>query len=132
MSLIKILTADFQKNIKIYDLIDNFYKLLNSELWIKNYIFWELELLKIIGYNLELENLVDKKIIDNELKYFSKSVSNKKIVPNFLIDKKDNFVDKNNLLNGLILVGDYLEKTILKPNNLSQPISRLNFINTLR
>ena len=132
MSLIKILTADFQKNIKIYDLIDNFYKLLNSELWIKNYIFWELELLKIIGYNLELENLVDKKIIDNELKYFSKSVSNKKIVPNFLIDKKDNFVDKNNLLNGLILVGDYLEKTILKPNNLSQPISRLNFINTLK
>ena len=132
MSLIKILTADFQKNIKIYDLIDNFYKLLNSELWIKNYIFWELELLKIIGYNLELENLVDKKIIGNELKYFSKSVSNKKIVPNFLIDKKDNFVDKNNLLNGLILVGDYLEKTILKPNNLSQPISRLNFINTLK
>ena len=35
MSLIKILTADFQKNTKIYDLIDNFYKLLNSELWKK-------------------------------------------------------------------------------------------------
>ena len=32
------------------------------------------------------------------------------------------------LLNGLKLVGDYLEKTILKPNNLNQPISRLQFI----
>ena len=132
MGLIKILTADFQRNTKIYDLIDNFYDLLKSNQWIRNYIFWELELLKIVGYNLELENLVDKKIIGNELKYYSKSVSNKKIIPNFLIDKNENFVDKNNLLNGLVLVGNYLEKTILKPNNLSQPISRLNFINTLK
>ena len=106
--------------------------MLKSNQWIRNYIFWELELLKIVGYNLELENLVDKKIIGNELKYYSKSVSNKKIIPNFLIDKNENFVDKNNLLNGLILVGNYLEKTILKPNNLRQPISRLNFINTLK
>ena len=132
MGLIKILTADFQRNTKIYDLIGNFYDLLKSNQWIRNYIFWELELLKIVGYNLELENLVDKKIIGNELKYYSKSVSNKKIIPNFLIDKNENFVDKNNLLNGLVLVGNYLEKTILKPNNLSQPISRLNFINTLK
>ena len=36
------------------------------------------------------------------------------------------------LLNGLKLVGDYLDKTILKPNNLSQPISRLQFINSLK
>ena len=132
MSLIKILTADFQRNIKIYYLIGNFYDLLKSNQWIRNYIFWELELLKIVGYNLELENLVDKKIIGNELKYYSKSESNKKIVPNFLIDKNENLVDKNNLLSGLALVGNYLEKTILKPNNLSQPISRLNFINTLK
>ena len=132
MSLIKILTADFQRNIKIYYLIGNFYDLLKSNQWIRNYIFWELELLKIVGYNLELENLVDKKIIGNELKYYSKSESNKKIIPNFLIDKNENLVDKNNLLNGLALVGNYLEKTILKPNNLSQPISRLNFINTLK
>ncbi len=132
MGLIKILTADFQRNAKIYDLIGNFYDLLKSNQWIRNYIFWELELLKIVGYNLELENLVDKKIIGNELKYYSKSTSNKKIIPNFLIDKNENFVDKNNLLNGLVLVGNYLEKTILKPNNLSQPISRLNFINTLK
>ena len=132
MGLIKILTADFQTNTKIYDLVGNFYDLLKSNQWIRNYIFWELELLKIVGYNLELENLVDKKIIGNELKYYSKSASNKKVIPNFLIDKNENLVDKNNLLSGLVLVGNYLEKTILKPNNLRQPISRLNFINTLK
>jgi len=29
-------------------------------------------------------------------------------------------------------LSDYLEKSILKPNNLNQPISRLQFINTLK
>jgi hypothetical protein len=37
-----------------------------------------------------------------------------------------------NLLNGLKLVGDYLEKIILKPNNINYPTSRLDFINILK
>ena len=132
MQLIKILTAESQKNNLIYNLIENFYVLLRDNNWIKNYVFWELELLKVLGYDLEFKNLVDKKIVDNELKYFSKSSIEKKIVPNFLIDKTQNNEDLKTLLNGLKLVGDYLDKTILKPNNLSQPISRLHFINTLK
>ena len=56
----------------------------------------------------------------------------KKIIPNFLVDKSINTVDLATLLDGLKLVGDYLDKTILKPNNLHQPISRLQFINTLK
>ena len=132
MNLIKILTAESQKNEEIYDLIKNFYLLLKSDNWIKNYIFWELEILKILGYDIEFKNLVDKKIVDNEIQYFSKSMSDKKIVPNFLIEKNENSVDLQSLLNGLKLIGDYLEKTILKPNNLTQPSSRLEFISALK
>mgnify|MGYP001364752559 FL=1 len=132
MNLIKILTADSQKNQSIYHLIKNFYFLLKDDNWIKNYIFWELELFKVVGYDLEFGNLVDKKIVDNKLKYISKSLTEKKIVPNFLVDKSKNFEDLTTLLHGLKLVGDYLDKTILKPNNLTQPISRLQFINTLK
>jgi len=132
MNLIKILTADSQKNQSIYHLIKNFYFLLKDNNWIKNYIFWELELFKVVGYDLEFGNLVDKKIVDNKLKYISKSLTEKKIVPNFLVDKSKNFEDLTTLLHGLKLVGDYLDKTILKPNNLTQPISRLQFINTLK
>ena len=132
MHLIKILTAESQKNEKIYHLIKNFYILLKSDNWIKEYIFWELEFLKIIGYDLELNNHVDKKIIGNKLQYVSKSSNERKIVPNFLIDKTDNIVDLVSLLDGLKLVGDYLDKTILKPNNLNHPLSRLQFINTLK
>ena len=49
-----------------------------------------------------------------------------------MIDRNDSEVDIINLQKGLKLVGDYLEKTILKPNNLNQPISRLQFINTIK
>ena len=40
--------------------------------------------------------------------------------------------DLKTLLNGLKLVGDYLDKTILKPNNLNYPNSRLLFINSFK
>ena len=132
MQLVKLLTAESQSNKDIYQLINKLYLVLENQNWIKEYIFWELELFKLVGYDLELEKLVDKKFIGNELKYISKSSIDKKIIPNFLIEKNDKQVDLINLQKGLKLVGDYLEKTILKPNNLSQPKSRLEFINTIK
>ena len=132
MNLIKILTAENQKNINIYELIKDFYLLLDKDNWIKRYIFWELELFRVLGYDLELKNLVDKEVVGDKFQYISKSNTNKKIIPNFLIEKNEEPVDLTNLKKGLFLIGDYLEKTILRPNNLSQPISRLNFINSLK
>ena len=132
MNLIKTLTAEFQKNIFIYHLIEKFYVLLENENWIKDYIFWELELFKILGYDLEFENIVDKEIVDDKLQYISRSLKDKKIVPNFLIEKNQNSEDIKTLLSGLKLVGDYLDKTILKPNNLNFPNSRIHFINLLK
>jgi len=132
MHLIKILTAESQKNDFVFNLIENFYILLKNENWIKNYIFWELELFKLLGYDLEFKDLVDQKLIENRLQYVSKSSIEKKIVPNFLVDKNKDIENLKDLLSGLKLVGDYLEKTILKPNNLSQPLSRLQFINSLK
>ena len=132
MNLIKLLTAELQKNENIFKLIESFYVLLESKNWIKNYVFWELELFKILGYDLGLKDLVEKRFKENKLEYITKSSSEKKIVPNFLIDKNNNVEDLKNLLDGLKLVGDFLDKTILKPNNLNQPISRLNFISALK
>ena len=132
MNLIKLLTAENQKNKNIYELIKDFYLLLDKDNWIKRYIFWELELFRVLGYDLELKNLVDKEVVGDKLQYISKSNTNKKIIPNFLIEKNEEPVDLTNLKKGLFLIGDYLEKTILRPNNLSQPISRLNFIISLK
>ena len=132
MNLIKLLTAEFQTNIKIYNLINSFYYIISNPNWLKNYIFWELELLKSLGYDLELNTLVNKKIIDNKTLYVAESSNEKKIVPNFLIDKDDSINDLKTLLNGLKLVGDYMDKTILKPNNINFPISRNQFVNSLK
>jgi DNA repair protein RecO (recombination protein O) len=132
MNLIKILTAESQKNSLIFYLIEKFYILLKKDNWIKDYIFWELELFKIIGYDLEFKDLVDKQVTNNQLQYFASSSVEKKLVPNFLVEKNRNKEDLSTLLNGLKLVGDYLDKTILKPNNLTQPTSRIQFISTLK
>ncbi len=132
MNLIKILTAEAQANKKVYSLIEDLFNLLNDQNWLKKYIFWELELLKLLGYDLELENLVEKNLEGNKTVYFATSFTEKKYVPNFLIEKDLEVTDINILLSGLKLVGDYLDKTILKPNNLNYPNSRVIFLNSLK
>ena len=105
---------------------------MTSDNWIQKYIFWELELLKLLGYDLELKNMVKKEIVDSEINYFVKSSTEKKSIPNFLIDESNLDVNLKNLLKGLKLVSDYLEKSILKPNNLNLPTSRTHFISLLK
>ncbi|NQW07876.1 MAG: DNA repair protein RecO [Candidatus Pelagibacter sp.] len=132
MHLIKLLTAEAQASKEIFKLIDKFFEILTFENWVQKYIFWELELLKLLGYDLELKKMVEKEIINNEINYFVKSSSEKKIIPNFLIDENYKNVDSKTLLKGLRLVSDYLEKSILKPNNLNLPNSRNHFISLLK
>jgi DNA repair protein RecO (recombination protein O) len=132
MHLIKLLTAEAQSNKEIFKLINKFFEILNSENWIQKYIFWELELLKLLGYDLELKTMAEKEIVDSEVNYYVKSSTEKKSIPNFLIDENDMDVNLKNLLKGLKLVSDYLEKSILKPNNLNLPTSRTHFINLLK
>jgi DNA repair protein RecO (recombination protein O) len=132
MNLIKILTADSQRNEDIYRSINNLFKILEEPDWLKKYIFWELNLLSILGFNLDLKQMVNKEILDNKTVYFAKSSTEKRLVPNFLIDKDENQENTKDLLNGLKLVGDFLDKTILKPNNINHPLSREQFINSLK
>ena len=132
MNLIKVLTADLQENDKIFKLIDKFYYILENENWIKNYIFWELELFKLVGFDLELKKIAKSENIHNKVTYFVESKSEKKNIPNFLIDDKDNELTKLDLVKGLKLVGDYLDKTILKPNNITFPDTRIDFVNILK
>jgi DNA repair protein RecO (recombination protein O) len=76
--------------------------------------------------------MVEKEIVDDTINYFVKSSTERKVVPNFLIDKNCKNVDLKILLSGLKLVTDYLEKSILKPNNLNLPNSRTHFVNLLK
>ena len=132
MNLVRLLTAESQSNIDVYKLIEKFYYIISKDEWLKDYIFWELELLKVLGFDLELNNFVTKETIDDKTIYVVKSKNEKKIVPNFLIDKDLFEKDMNKLLKGLRLTDEFLEKNILKPNNISYPISRAHFIDSLK
>ena len=132
MNLIKLLTVESQENSKIFKLINDFFLILTNRNWVKEYIFWDLELLKLVGYDLELNKIVNKEIINNKTTYYVQSRKEKKIVPNFLVDLNYSELDNISLLNGLKLVGDYLEKNILIPNNLNYPAQRLDFIKILK
>ena len=58
-NLIKLLTVENQKNGKIFELISIFFKLLIKENWLTSYIFWELDLYKNLGYELNFSNYED-------------------------------------------------------------------------
>ena len=132
MNLIKLLTVELEENFKIFDAIEDFFINLNNENWTKKYVFWELKILKYIGYDIDFKKIINSEIIKNEKKYYLKSNTNKKYIPNFLIDKDDKRIDNDSLLKGLNLVGDYMNKNILKPNNINYPNARLEFINLFK
>ena len=132
INLVKLLTVESQSNIDVFNLIGDLYSIINIDDWVKEYIFWELKLLEIVGFNLQLNKIAKSEVINNEKKYFVGSNSEKKYVPNFLIERDEKKLDKKTLSKALKLVGDFLEKNILKPNNISYPNSRLEFVNLFK
>ena len=132
MSLVKLLTVENQSNINIFYLIKDFYEFLENQNWINRLIFWELELLKLVGYDLDLKKIVKEEIFDNKKSYFVLRNNEKKYIPNFIVDKDVEVVDFNQIFNGLKLIGEFLDKSILKPNNISHPKSRIEFMNTIK
>ena len=132
INLVKLLTVESQSNVKVFNLIGDLYSIFNNENWVKEYIFWELKLLEIVGFNLQLNKIAKSEVINNEKKYFVESNSEKKYIPNFLIDRDEKKLDKKTLSKALKLVGDFLEKNVLKPNNISYPNSRLDFVNLFK
>ena len=132
INLVKLLTVESQSNVNVFNLIGDLYSIFNIDDWVKEYIFWELKLLEIVGFNLQLNKIVKSEVINNEKKYFVGSNSEKKYIPNFLIDRDEKKLDKKTLSKALKLVGDFLEKNVLKPNNISYPNSRLEFVNLFK
>ena len=128
LELIKILTVDGQENQKIYDLLYEFFKILDNENWEINYVYWELSLLKFIGFDLNISQYSKYEIIENKKKYFIENATKKIIVPNFLIEDGEENITNRDIFNSLNLISEYLSKNILVPNNINFPYSRNNFI----
>ena len=131
MSLIKKLTPENENNRNIFNLIQNLFYFLENNNWLKMYINWELELLKFLGYDLNLKDIVHKENINNKTVYYVNSSTQKKIVPSFLINNDIENIDHVELLKGITLVTNFMEKNIFSPNNMKIPYERKLFENSL-
>ena len=130
MNLIKILTAENENNVEIYNLLEKLFKIIELDNWLVEFLYLELNILKSIGYDINFKDYVVDKNINGKTKYIVDS--SQKIIPSFLIDKKISPENLKDIYKGFSIVGDFLDKTIIKPNNKNYPSSRNDFINLLK
>jgi len=130
MNLIKLLTVENQQNIKIFNLIENFFQFLKDKDWLTKFIFFELKFYQNIGYAINFGDYVKNFNINGNQTFVVESSN--KIIPNFLVDNNNTPQSNNEILSGYKIVGDFLEKTIIRPNNLKFPISRTEFVNLIK
>ena len=130
MNLIKILTAENENNIEIYNLLEKLFKIIELDNWLVEFLYLELNILKAIGYDINFRDYVVDKSINGQTKYIVDS--SQKIIPNFLIDKNIRPENLKDIYSGFSIVGDFLDKTIIKPNNKNYPSSRNDFVNLLK
>ena len=130
MNLIKILTAENENNVEIYNLLEKLFKIIDLDNWLVEFLYLELNILKSIGYDINFKDYVVDKSINGQTKYIVDS--SQKIIPNFLIDKNISPENLKDIHSGFSIVGDFLDKTIIKPNNKNYPSSRNDFVNLLK
>jgi len=130
MNLIKILTVENESNMEIYFLLEKLFKIIDFDNWLVEFLYLELNILKSIGYDINFKDYVVNKNINGQTKYVVDS--SQKIIPNFLIDKKIIPENTKDIYSGYSIVGDFLDKTIIKPNNKNYPSSRNDFVNLLK
>ena len=128
-SLLNILLPDSQPNKKIYDSFEKLINSINLNNWIFLYIFFEINLIKELGYDTNLSEH-SKNINDN--KDFLKIKIDGYIyeIPTYLIQKKipENFT---NLLirKSLYFTRQVIQNKFFIPNNLLFPKSRITLEN---
>jgi DNA repair protein RecO (recombination protein O) len=133
LNLLKIVLPEMQSYNSIYILFSNFLNELKfSNNWIVHYIFWEMNLLKKIGFDMNLpSNYVSGSY--NKKKIITVNIDNENInVPSFMVDKKFYNIDTKSIYYALTFIGKFLNKNVLIPNNLNYPISRIKLENYFR
>ena len=124
-SILNLLLPESQPYIKLYASLDNLLKNFDKADWIVHYIYWEIFLLKELGFDPYLEQFFvgadessSQKIIEiDNIKYQ---------VPIFLLSKKKvEILDSNQITKALTFTRNILTNKFFSPNNLSFPRSRI-------
>ena len=122
-SILNILLPDSQPNTNIYKSFENFLNSIILDNWIFLYVFFELNLIKNLGYdpNLERFNSTNTNEI-NKIKIDTFTYE----VPQYLISKKIPKNFSNNLIKkSLYFTRNLIQNRFFIPNNLTFPKSRI-------
>ena len=123
-SILNVLLPDSQPYKKIYISLENFINAINFENWIILFIFFELNLIKDLGFDPNLDKFNQADLIEDIIKVKIDNYTYE--IPKFLILKKL----PNKLSNYIIKKSLYFTRNIIQnkffiPNNLPFPKSRI-------
>ena len=126
-SILNILLPELQPNQSIFKSFEKFIESLNLENWIILYIFFELNLIKNLGYDPNLSKFKNDVTNEDEIKKI-KIESFYYEVPEYLISKKIPDKASNYLIKkSLYFTRHIIQNRFFIPNNLTFPKSRIIF-----
>jgi Recombinational DNA repair protein (RecF pathway) len=119
------LLPESQPNKDIYKTFNDFINSINLENWIFLYIFFELNLIKFLGYDPNLSQFVN----DQNDKFDTKKIKIDNYlyeVPNYLITKNLPKTISNNIIKkSLYFTRSIIQNRFFLPNNLTFPKTRI-------
>ena len=123
-SLLNLLLPENQPNKKIYSLFENLINSINLDNWIISYIFFELNLIKELGYDTNLSQYI-KNLETSESKKI-KIDGYIYDVPIYLISRTNPSIISNNLVRkSLYFTRNIILNRFFIPNNLPFPKARV-------
>ena len=117
-SILKILLPERQINKKIYTSFDFFIKNLNNNNWIEEYIYWEVNLIKELGFEINILN-DDKKLNNSIVEINGRSFKTPYIFTNNITNISNKYIKEALTFNKNILIENFII-----PNKLRYPVSR--------
>ena len=128
-SILNLLLPDSQPYKNLYVSLEKFMKDLDQENWASGYVYWELDLLKELGFDPYLEQF--SKNLDKNTSSKTIEIDNiKYLVPFFLLkEKKYEIIDNKNISIALSFTRNLLSNKFFIPNNLIFPKARIIFEN---
>ena len=127
-SLLNILLPDSQPNQKIYNSFEEFITSINLDNWVILFIFFEINLIKELGYDTNLavykNDRQDEELIKIKIDGYIYEI------PNYLVNKKIPINFSNLIIRkSLYFTRQVMQNKFFIPNNLPFPKSRIIFEN---
>jgi len=120
-SILKILLPERQINKKIYHSFDRLIEQFNHDDWIQLYIFWELSLIKELGFGI---NFIDKNYPENHISNTIEINDRYFKIPKLLLEQNSKNFSNAGIKEALTFNKSLLMENFILPHRLRLPLSR--------